>query len=205
MYPAMKKLEIILSSLSIIALCMYLLIMPYSQIITVITLSAFALMYFYLSFALFNDFSIKQIFKKESYRKLELPKVIFAIAAGVVLSIIIVGIIDALLSWKSGNRKLIIGLACILSLLIIAIVIHYITKSAFYKPILKRAAIFSAIGLTLLLLQKTTLQEIKYRHVEKTYADKPDYLTALKKVMADPDNKELWEEVGKEQAKYFNR
>jgi NADH:ubiquinone oxidoreductase subunit 6 (subunit J) len=117
-----------------------------------------------------------------------------AILTGVVLSLTTIGILFKFQSWPMATFFLTIGLIGILVSFIVGVIKHSKTKSEYYTRILKRITIIGGLGLILLILPKETWLEIKYRN-------QPDYVDAVKKAMADPDNEELWEKVDEEQEK----
>jgi hypothetical protein len=80
---------------------------------------------------------------------------------------------------------------------IIGVIKYSKNKSSYYTRIFKRTAIFGGLGLILMLTPKTSWIELKYRN-------QPEYVDALKKAMADPDNKELWDNVETERQKMNN-
>ena len=75
----MKKAEIIIVTLSIIALAMNLLLVPGGGVLTVLALSTFSIIYFYLGFALFNDIRLRKIFKKDSYKEISSSRILGAV------------------------------------------------------------------------------------------------------------------------------
>lgn len=187
----MKKAEIIIGTISIIALGLNLLLVPGSGILTVLSLSSLTMIYFYLSFALFNDIRLRKIFKKESYKGISTLRIVGAIGAGLALSITIVGLMFKFQSWPGASFNLGIGLVGLLIVTIIGLIKYSKNKSDYYTRIFKRTAVFGGLGLILMLIPKASWIELKYRN-------HPDYVKALKNAMDNPDNKELWDKVEEE-------
>jgi len=193
----MKKAEIIILTLSIIALGLNILLIPGGGVLTVLTLSTLSVIYMYLGFALFNGIRLRNIFKKDSYKGISTMRIVGAVAAGIALSMTIIGLLFKMQSWPGASFNLGAGLFGLLIVTVIGLVKYSKNKSDFYTKIFKRVAIFGGLGLILLLTPKTSWVELKYRN-------HPEYVDALKKAMADPDNKKLWDNVETERQKMNN-
>lgn len=193
----MKKAEIIIVTLSIIALAMNLLLAPGGGVLTVLALSTLSIIYFYLGFALFNDIRLRKIFKKDSYKEISSSRILGAVGAGITLSMTTIGLMFKFQSWPGADLNLGVGLFGLLIVTIIGLTKYFKNKSDYYTRIFKRAAIFGGLGLIIMLTPETTLVEFKYRN-------HPEYVNALKKAMADPDNSELWDNVETERQKMNN-
>jgi hypothetical protein len=193
----MKKAEIIIATLSIIALGLNLLLIPGGGVLTVLTLSTLSILYMYLSFALFNDIRLRNIFKKDSYTGVSTKRIVGAVGTGFALSALTVGLVFKFQSWPGADFHLGAGLLGLLIVTVIGLIKYSKNKSDFYPRIFKRVAIFGGLGLILMLTPKTSWVELKYRN-------HPEYVGALKKAMADPDNKVLWDNVETERKKMNN-
>ncbi|GAO27842.1 hypothetical protein [Geofilum rubicundum] len=187
----MKKAEIIIATLSIIALGMNLLFIPGSGALTVLTLLILSTIYFYFGFALFNDIRLRQVLKKDSYRDISSLRILGAVGAGLALSSTTNGIMFQFQSWPGADFILGAGLVGLSIVTTIGIIKYSKNKSDYYTRILKRTVILGGLGLILMFMPKTTWIEIKYRN-------QPEYVEALKNAMADPENKELWDIVERE-------
>src|SRR5690554_4892641 len=102
----MKKTEIIIGTLSIIALGLNLLLIPGGGVLTVLTLSTLSTIYFYFSFALFNDIRFRKIFKKDSYENISRWRIIGAIGTGFALSATTAGLMCKFQSWPGADFNL---------------------------------------------------------------------------------------------------
>lgn len=190
----MKKTEITILTISIIAIGLNFFLVPGGSVLTVFSLGFLATIYFYFGFALFNSIRLRNIFKKESYKDITSQRIIGAIGAGVSLGITAIGILFKLLSWPGASVNLGAGLLGLIIVLIIGTIKYFNTKSTFYLPIFKRAGLFGALGLVLLLTPKSTFIDIKYRnHI--------NYANALKNSIADPTNEELHRILDEERIK----
>lgn len=193
----MKKFEIIIATLSIIALGLNLLLIPGGGVLTVLTLSTLSGLYMYLSFALFNEIRLRNIFKKDSFKGISTMRIVGAVGTGLALSVMTAGLMFKFQSWPGADFNLGAGLFGLLLVTVIGLIKYSKTKSDFYTRIFKRAAIFGGLGLILMLTPKTSWVELKYRN-------HPEYVDALKKAMADPDNNELWDNVETERQNMNN-
>ena len=194
----MKKGEIILATISIISLGLNLLLIPGGGILTVLTLSTLSMVYFYFGFALFNDIRLRKIFKKDSYKDISSLRILGAVGAGLALSMTIIGLMFKFQSWPGADNNLIAGLLGLVIVTIIGVLKYMQNKSDYYTRILKRVAIFGGLGLVIILTPKTSWIELKYRNY-------PDYVNAVKKSMADPDNKVLQDKADEERQKMYNK
>ena len=190
----MKKSEIVLAILSVIALVLNLLLIPCSEILTCLSLLGLAIIYHYLGFALFNNIKLKNVFKKDSYKGITKFRILGAIGAGFSLSMTVIGIMFKFQSFPGASFMLIGGFIGLLIVTIIGIIRYSKNKSDYYTKIFKRVAIIGGIGLVLILMPKSALSEFKYRN-------HPDYLKAVKEAVANPENEELWGKVNEERQK----
>jgi hypothetical protein len=187
----MKKAEIIIGIVALLAIIMNLLLFVGATILIVLSLSLLSCFYMYLSFALFNGVQLSNITNKESYTGIGAPRIIGAIGAGLALSLTVIGILFKFQSYPGATFNLSVGLISLAVVTIVGLVKYFKTKSAFYTGIFKRVAIFGLFGLTLLYTPRTTIIDFKYRN-------HPAYLNALKQAMANPDNKEMGEKADEE-------
>lgn len=193
----MKKTEIILAILAIAALICNLNLVPGGSALTVLTLSALAILYMYFSFALFNNVSLRNVSKKGTFAGLGKLRIIGAAASGVALALTIIGIMFKIQFWPGGEIQLRIGLLGLVIVSAIGIFKYIKTKSPFYVNILKRIIIVGGLGLILVLSPKLSWFEIRYRN-------HPEYVEAMQKATANPENEELWEKVEIERKKMNN-
>lgn len=193
----MKKAEIIIAILSIIALGLNLLLIPGGSVLTVLTLLTLSFLYMYLSFALFNAIRLRNIFKKDSYKGISTLRIVGSVGTGFALSATTIGILFKFQSWPGASFNLIAGLFGLLIVTIIGLIKNLKNKSNYYSGIFKRVVIIGGLGLILILIPKTSWVELKYRN-------HPEYVNALKKAMANPDNEELWDNVEAERQKMNN-
>ncbi|HRZ42067.1 MAG TPA: hypothetical protein P5228_05120 [Bacteroidales bacterium] len=180
----MKKLEKILGLVIIIALLLKLVLIPGGSILTVISLTILACIYYPLGFAFFNGIRLRAIFKKDSYKGVSALRIIGAIGLGMGLAAICIGILFKLQHWPGGDTNLIAGLVTTLIILIIALIKYLKSKSDYYKLIFSRIAIIGGFGLILAILPESTITKIQFRN-------HPDYIKAYEDYLKNPQNEEL--------------
>jgi hypothetical protein len=192
----MKKAEIIIAIICIVAIVMNLLLVPGATIATVLSLSTLSCMYMYFSFALFNGIRLRNITKKESYKGISKPRIIGAVGAGLALALTIIGIMCIMQSYPGASFNLGEGLVALSIISVVGVVRYLKTKSSYYTGIFKRVIIIGAFGLTLLYLPRTTIIDFKYRN-------HPGFRDALKNVIANPDNEKLQQKLEEERVKMY--
>lgn len=184
----MKKTETILGLLVFIGIGLKLAHINGANILLLFTLLTLSFIYYFFGFAIFNNISLRGIFKRNSYKDTNALKIIGAIACGISLSTTLIAILFKLQFWPGSKMMLIIGLLSLLLILIISIVFYLIKKSVFYVNIFKRIAIYGTLGVILYLTPSDTMIDIIYRN-DKEYAE------LFKKSLKEPLNNEVREEL----------
>ena len=190
----MKKLELLLSTIAIIAFVLFMLLIPKSTIILVLSVLLLSMIYFYLSVAIFNGIPTKKAFKKSSYASFSNNRIVLSILTGLALSFTLVGIIFKLLFWPGAEVNLIIGLTGLLIASVTGTTKLFMTRDSFYGNILKRTVTYGLVAVISYLLPEYTLLEYRFR-------DYPDYVEAYKIAVENPGDMELRDEVDKEREK----
>jgi hypothetical protein len=190
----MKKGEKILVALSVFALILNLFLIPFGGVLTVMTLSALSILYFYFGIALFNDIRLRKIVKKESYEGISPLRRAGAVGAGMALSVTTTGLMFKFQAWPGANIYLVIGLVGLVAVMVAGAVKYSKNKSVFYTRIVKRAVLYGGLGFMLILMPKYFLLEFKYRNY-------PDFVQAVKNAAADPGNPALQEKIKEERQK----
>lgn len=193
----MKRIEKILGLTALIAVILKLLLIPGGGALLTLSLAPLAI-YYYLSFAILNDIQLKDIFKKESYNGITPLKMIGVIVFGLTLSAITIGALFYLQFWPGAFIQLQAGFVFLLIIFIVSLIRYNKNKSGFYKRIFIRAIIFGGVSILLLSTPPIAFFEIFHR-------DNPDYVSAVKKSWADPNNEELLKERERQQELNLNR
>lgn len=190
----MKKAELITGAIALIAIVLNSFLIPLSDVLLVLSFTLLAIIYGYLSFALFNNIQLRRIFKKSSYKGISTMRVVGAILTGLALSSTLVGILFTLMSFPGAFPNLILGTVGLTVALIVGLVKYSKSKSVYYTNIFKRIAVCGGVALMLLVLPANAWQDFKYR-------DYPALLEAMKEARVHPENPELWEKVQDERDK----
>lgn len=190
----MKKTELILVGLFLVALVLNFLRIPSAGILTILSYLILFLFYSFLSFALFNDIRFRNIGKKESYSNISALRMVGTITFGIILSIAITGIVFKFQLWPGAFQEMIIGLFGISIVSIVSLIKIAKDKTGFYKKILIRALIFGALITSLIATPTKTW--LTWR-----YSNHPDYVNAVMEAKEHPENPELWKKVDEERKK----
>jgi len=147
----MKKVELILASIALLAFGLKLLSVTGGSILTVLSLSALAIIYFVLTFAIADNIKVAYIFNKSSYAQSKFIRILGAIFLGFGLSITLIGILFKVQHWPGANENLNVGLISIAVIGIIALLKYAQKGLLFYKNILLRIGVIGAVGIIALL------------------------------------------------------
>ena len=190
----MKKAELILVAVALFAIILRLSHIPGGSFLGIISITFLSMFYFYLSIGLLNGISFRGIFKKNSYVGISGLRIFGSIAAGIVFSIFVIGILFKFMYWPGGATMILAGLIPLSVIVIISLIKVLMGKTAFYRGVLLRGLLFGVLGFVMLSVNELWIVKIQYR-------DYPEYIEAFEKAHADPDNEELWKEVEAEERK----
>ncbi len=194
----MKKAEIYLALLALLAIIFKLALIPGAGILTVLSLSILGMMYYFLGFAFFNGIKLREIFKRSSYKNITAAKIIGAVLAGWVLSMTLIGIMFRLQFYPGGHNMLFFGLLGMMGVIVVSIIARLIAgESRIFPRILKRIAVVAAVSALLYITPTDTLLDIQHRN-------NPEYRDAMKNAMANPDNDEYQQKLEEEREKLYN-
>lgn len=188
----MRKIELTLCALSLVAITLNLLNSNGSGILTVLSLSSLACFYLYAGIPLFNSVTFKQIIKKEA--KIPSKRIIGSMGAGLSICVILIGILFKIQLWPGAMINLYVGTFVAIAVGLIAFYKNTKKPQEFYSNLIKRLRVFVVIGVLFALIPSYSWLEIKYRN-------HPGYLIALKKVMNDQGNEQLQNELEIERKK----
>ena len=190
----MKKFELIVGIIAIFGILLKIFLIPGGGILMVLACAILSVFYYVFSFALFNDIKLRNIFKKVSYKDTNAKRIVGAIGLGWGISTIIFGGIFKLQLWAGANINLLTGLVTTGLILLIATIFYFRNRADYYKRIFKKIAIYGGLGLILYLTPTTTFLNIYYEN-NPEYTEHPGFEEHYKKVLAEPDNLELREEL----------
>lgn len=191
----MKKFELVVGIIAILGIFLKIVFhLPGSSILIVLALGILSMFYYVFSFALFNGIRMRDIFGKTSYKDTNAKRIIVAVGLGWAISLIVIGGLFKLQFWEGADMQLLIGLVNIGLILVIATIFYFRNKADYYKKIFKRIVIYGALGLVLYLTPTTTFLNLHYANNHE-YTEHPDFEEHYKKMLAEPDNLELREQL----------
>jgi len=189
----MRKTENILSIIGIAFLLLNILfIFPGVNSLLILIFTILSLIYSFLGFALFNEIQFRKLFKKESYNNVSSLRILVAVAAGISLSITIIGILFKIMFWPGYYINMLFGIVCLTLIIIVILVNKFNRQSEFGNKILNRSIVFGGIAICLTFISNQKIAAIKYRN-------DPKYAKAMIDVMDNPNNEEYQLKLEEEQ------
>jgi len=143
----MKRTELTLIAIAILGFIIGLIGITGGSIFKTLSLGLLALIYFYLGFALFNNIRFRDLFKKNAYSQISKLRIFGAIATGMALSVLTIGILFRIMDWEGAPVMLLVGLPICGIITITATVKYFVDKSPYYSGILKRMVPFTIAGI----------------------------------------------------------
>jgi hypothetical protein len=182
----MKKLELILAIITLIAIAMKLSLMFGGSSLASITMILLSLIYFPFGFAFLNQIPMRKIFIKNAYKAMTSMRIIYAIGVGLSFSAICLGILFKLNSWPGSNQNLIVGLVLLVIILVISLFRNIKFGYENNSFIFRRIGIISILGIIFLILPNLPIERIRF-------GNHPDYIKACEDNLNNPQNPELKE------------
>lgn len=190
----MKKAEIVLIGIAILALLMKFAHLPGSGLLLFVSFSLLAMVYMFFGFALFNNSESSELFKSISHKKISTIRVIGSIGTGLALSVSIQGVLFKIQSYPGALMMLSIGLFGLVIIAIISLIKTQKDTGNYYSTILKRVVIFGIICTFLIFLPEKTW--LNWKH-----PNNPEFVQAVLDAQVNPTNEELWDKVEEERVK----
>jgi len=169
----LKKIEIYLAIVSVIAFVLNLFLIPSSELLLTLSVSALSILYLYFSFALLNNVGLRAVFKHKALKNISIFKTLGAILVGGALSISIIGILFKLMHWPSANFLILAALPFLFIAGGVYLFFFRKNKELYYKRILIRIWIIGSLVFIILILPKDLILDFQYRN-------NPEYLEAFK-------------------------
>jgi hypothetical protein len=193
----MKKTELILYAIAVIALIFKLFHFPGSDILMIISLFFISVMYFIFGFALLNNLRFRELFKTDSFKRISTNQIIGGIGTGIALSIGLIGILFKIQGYPGADINLIGGMLTT-SILSAIVIFKQLNKSTpYYLAILRRTLPVMVVCATLFIIPTETW--LNWR-----YPNNPEYVQAILQAQNNPDSVELWKKVEKEEEKMLS-
>lgn len=192
----MKKAELILILIAILAVTLHLLNIGGGSFLTTIFSLILSLLYFPLGIFLFNDVKLSRIGKKESYNGLNVFKQVSFVLIGMALQVLVLAILFKVMFWPGANIMSVMGLVTIVPVFIISVIAFINGPRKFFSKIVKRVIVYSGLAMLLAFMPKYYFLDIKYREY-------PELAAVLKAYYEDPGNAELHKKMDEEMAKMY--
>ncbi|MEP2770643.1 MAG: hypothetical protein ABJH05_00755 [Fulvivirga sp.] len=191
----MKRLEKVLVVLILLGAIGSLLRIDYSNYIFLVGCTVISMLYFFFSFALFNDVKIRNITKPGSFKSI--GRVIGSIGLGIALSIVIIGIQFKFFVLVGSDNMLNIGSTFLTIIGIVATIILIARNRQqpdFYLRVFKRLVPALLIGVISYITPGEYIIDIRY-------SDNPKLAELIKQSLHEPYDKELFNKIQKEKEK----
>lgn len=184
----MKKFESIGGFLVLIAIIIHFIGIPGGDILLILTLTTLSIFYYCFSFALFNQITLRNIFKKAGYKDTNRKRIIGSIGLGVGISSLIMGVLFKLQFYPGARFLLGVGTLILAICGIVSLIFFFQNHSDFSRRTLKRICMFGIVGVVFLVIPGTVFIDIYYR-------DFPDYAELYKNSLQDPGKLQLEEQL----------
>lgn len=142
----MKKLEVILALLILTGFVMLVFHIPSGGTIASASILVLSLFYYFLSFALFNNIRLNNIFVKEAYKDTKPLRIFGSIVAGIGISSLLIGTLFKVQRWPLADNGFFTGL--IMTIIVSAVAVYKFskTRAAYYRAILIRTFLIMGFG-----------------------------------------------------------
>jgi hypothetical protein len=158
----MKKAELILGAVCIIAVIMSLSRILFAGPLLVVSFGTLAILYMFLSYFIFNNIRLRNVADPGAFKGISVMKAIGTVGLGQALAITLMGILFKIMSWPGAGPMMIPGLIFLTIILIIAFIRY--SGNKYYITIFKRIAIIGGAGLILFSLPNYAILDFKYRN-----------------------------------------
>lgn len=177
MIKTLKKIEIGLGILFLIAIICSLNRLPFSDEILIVLAGTLVLFYVALGVALYP-------FNKDDTSGAKFGKIVFSFYSGNNFAVCILGILFSVMLWPNSRQMILVGILSIVIIGMITIILLLIFKSEYFKKLMITNVLIGTLTLFFYYTPEDNIIDYKYR-------DKPECAEIVKKYMKDPHNKEL--------------
>lgn len=151
----MKKIEIGLICLFLIACILYIKHWPMAGPLRTVAAMTLAQFYLVLSFSLFNDLGFRKMFNSTNYKSVKAIHIIIAVAAGMSLSISMLSILFLSMRWPGNLYMSFVSSIILIVISIVSLILYVVNKEKVYKNILSRT--FTTLCLVIILWSVTKM------------------------------------------------
>ncbi len=175
----MKKAEIILFILIIVAFAMKVMHLPYSSILITFACMMLSMLYMFFGFALLNGIRLRTMFKTESYKNVSIFRILAGITLGFVLSTMVVYCLFKVQFWPYGDQGLFMSLVLFGVALLTIAIFYFLKRRVFFKINRIRLVLIGMISIGVYSLSNDSL-------VDMYYSNRPKYAKAYKDYLNHP-------------------
>ncbi|MCZ4409953.1 hypothetical protein O3Q51_14120 [Cryomorphaceae bacterium 1068] len=186
----MKRAEIILTSLVVIAMTMNYLKLPFNGVLSVLSITGLAVYYYPFFPLMVTGNSLKTLFSGTKSKSV----LFMAFVTGIGLSTLLVGLLFKIQLWPMGDTLLTVGLFSTVVLMAVNAFRFKKTAEDLFKGLLIRCAVAFFVGALAYLISNDAL-------LEHHFGDNPEYMEAYKEWTENPDDAEAIERLQREQMK----
>ena len=154
-----STIEMAIVCLAIVGIALRLTHIPGGAMLSILSLGSLGMFYFFAGYLLFDP-TFQTAIDGFQFRKTNAKRALLAIATGIMLSIVLIGVLFKLMHWPGALAQTFIAFVTVTPIFVIGIVKYRATKSGFYRRVVIRTAIAAIVTLAILAKMLIT---IKYR------------------------------------------
>jgi len=188
----MKKTEIILTALVVVALTMNYLKLPFGGVLSVLSICGMAVYYYPIFPLTVTGNSLNQLFSGAKSKE----TLLYAFLTGIGLAILLTGLLFKIQLWPMANTLLTVGLFSTVLLMAVNAVRFKKSGKEIFKALLIRCCIGFLVGSLAYLISNDAL-------LEHHFGDHPAYIEAYKNWEANPNDPDAMEKLEEERVKMY--
>ncbi len=186
----MKKPEIILTALVVVALTMNYLRIPFGGVLSVLSISGLAVYYYPIFPLTVTGNSLSKLFSGAKSKEI----LLYAFLTGIGLAILLLGLLFKVQLWPMANELLTVGLFSTVALMAVNAVRFKKSGKEVFKGLLIRCSVGFFVGSLAYMIPNDAL-------LQHHFGDNPEYIEAYREWTQDPNNPEKIERLQKERMK----
>jgi hypothetical protein len=160
----MRKIEITLLILVSLAILLNIFDIPGTLLLLTISICTTSMFYIVFGFCIFNQIRFRDIFKKEAYKNTNWKRILFAIAGGYTMALLLLGLLFRVSYWAGSGAILMFSILTAAIIMPIAIIKYIATKSSFCNRILLRLTLPCILAVFLYVMPASFIVNFKYRN-----------------------------------------
>jgi hypothetical protein len=167
------------------------------QVLLRIAITIISIFYLWVSFFLFNNVRIIELFDKKRKINISTLTVSLSVTAGFIYSLSFIAILFVISFYPGMNRLIVLSMVFNFLLLVFSFIIYFKRKEsvAFIRQFIWRSIVLSVLFFTLWRAPDGFL-------LHKLYADYPTFVDAYNDYLDDPDNPEVQNKLKEERSAF---